>query len=201
MKMLSDFQAGATVKYHGEPCIVLEHRKDGTLLMVLEQIEHTFGSDNDFAKSDLREHLNGAYMDTLTQGNHGEILKRAIDLTAVNGSKQYGIDTCCIAPLTFDEYRKYHDIIPKPEKWEWSVTPWSTPCVNEDDTWVMGLNSTYYACCLSTGGDVNYYYCSNTYGSRPAFLLPSNYVVEPENALASCTTRELVEELFSRADK
>lgn len=131
MKMLSDFQAGATVKYHGEPCIVLEHRKDGTLLMVLEQIEHTFGSDNNFAKSDLREHLNGAYMDTLTQGNHGEILKRAIDLTAVNGSKQYGIDTCCIAPLTFDEYRKYHDIIPKPEKWEWSVTPWSTPCVHE----------------------------------------------------------------------
>lgn len=150
MKMLSDFQAGATVKYHGEPCIVLEHRKDGTLLMVLEQIEHTFGSDNDFAKSDLREHLNGAYMDTLTQGNHGEILKRAIDLTAVNGSKQYGIDT-------------------------------------------------YY---LDTNGDVSYNNnCDNTGGSRPAFLLPSNYVVEPENALASYTTRELVEELFSRADK
>ena len=190
--MLSDFQAGATVKYHGEPCIVLEHRKDGTLLMVLEQIEHTFGSDNDFAKSDLREHLNGAYMDTLTQGNHGEILKRAIDLTAVNGSKQYGIDTCCIAPLTFDEYRKYHDIIPKPEKWEWSVTPWSTPCVDGDETWVMGLN---------TSGGVSDSGCFNAHGSRPAFLLPSNYVVEPENALASYTTRELVEELFSRADK
>ena len=199
MKMLSDFQAGATVKYHGEPCIVLEHRKDGTLLMVLEQIEHTFGSDNDFAKSDLREHLNGAYMDTLTQGNHGEILKRAIDLTAVNGSKQYGIDTCCIAPLTFDEYRKYHDIIPKPEKWEWSVTPWSTPCVNEDDTWVM--DGTYRACCLGASGNVDYDGCSSANGSRPAFLLPSNYVVEPENALASYTTRELVEELFNRADK
>ena len=199
MKMLSDFQAGATVKYHGEPCIVLEHRKDGTLLMVLEQIEHTFGSDNDFAKSDLREHLNGAYMDTLTQGSHGEILKRAIDLTAVNGSKQYGIDTCCIAPLTFDEYRKYHDIIPKPEKWEWSVTPWSTPCVNEDDTWVM--DGAYYACYLLTNGNVNGNYCNDAYGSRPAFLLPSNYVVEPENALASYTTRELVEELFNRADK
>ena len=80
MKMLSDFQAGATVKYHGEPCLILEHRKDGTLLMVREQIECTFGSDNDFAKSYLREHLNGAYMDTLTQGNRGEILKRTIDL-------------------------------------------------------------------------------------------------------------------------
>ena len=192
MKRLSDFQTGATVKYHGEPCLILEHRKDGTLLMVLEQIECTFGSDNDFAKSDLREHLNGAYMDTLTQGNRGEILKRTIDLTAVNGSKQYGIDTCCIAPLTFDEHRKYHDIIPKPGKWEWSVTPWSTPSVDEDDTWVMGL---------STSGNVYYNFCGVTYGSRPAFLLPSNYVVEPENALASYTTRELVEELFSRADK
>lgn len=64
--------------------------------------------------------------------------------------------------------------------------------MNEDDTWVMGL---------STNGDVNDDDCDDTYGSRPAFLLPSNYVVEPENALASCTTRELVEELFSRADK
>ena len=192
MKMLSDFQAGATVKYHGEPCLILEHRKDGTLLMVLEQIEHTFGSDNDFAKSYLREHLNGAYMDTLTQGNRGEILKRTIDLTALNGSKEYGTYPCYIAPLTLDEYRKYHDIIPKPEKWEWSATPWSTPCVNGDETWVMGLY---------TNGGVNGNLCSNIFGSRPAFLLPSNYVVEPENALASYTTRELVEELFNRADK
>ena len=189
MKMLSDFQAGATVKYHGEPCIVLEHRKDGTLLMVLEQIEHTFGSDNDFAKSDLREHLNGAYMDTLTQGNHGEILKRAIDLTAVNGSKQYGIDTCCIAPLTFDEYRKYHDIIPKPEKWEWSVTPWSTPCVNEDDTWVMGLYAS---------GNVVSYDCANAYGSRPAFLIPSQYAVEVDGGLDQYTTNELIAEINRR---
>lgn len=192
MKLLSDCQVGTTVEYHGEPCLVLEHRKDGTLLLVLEQIKRTFGEKNDFAKSDLREHLNGAYMDTLTQGNRGEILKRTIDLTALNGSKQYGIDTCCIAPLTFDEYRKYHDIIPKPEKWEWSVTPWSTPCVDEDETWVMGL---------FTSGSVNGNGCYGTFGSRPAFLLPSNYVVEQENDLASYTTRELVEELFSRADK
>ena len=62
----------------------------------------------------------------------------------------------------------------------------------EDDTWVMGL---YTNGCVGGSG------CCITYGSRPAFLLPSNYVVEPENALASYTTRELVEELFSRADK
>ena len=60
-------------------------------------------------------------------------------------------------------------------------------------------NSAYY---LSTSGNVSSVSsCNNTCGSRPAFLLPSNYVVEPENALASYTTRELVEELFNRADK
>lgn len=193
MKMLSDFQVGATVKYHGEPCLILEHRKDGTLLMVLEQIEHSFGSDNDFAKSDLRDHLNGAYMDTLTQGNRGDILPRTIDLTALNGSKQYGTCVCHIAPLTLDEIRKYHDILPKPESWEWSATPWSTICVDEDDTWVVGLRSS--------GSLGNNYSCSYTYGSRPAFLLPSNYVVEPKSNLADYTTRELVEELFNRADK
>ena len=64
--------------------------------------------------------------------------------------------------------------------------------MNGDETWVMGL---------STDGDVYGNDCYSTYGSRPAFLLPSNYVVEPENALASYTTRELVEELFNRADK
>ena len=186
MKMLSDFQAGATVKYHGEPCLILEHRKDGTLLMVLEQIEHTFGSDNDFAKSYLREHLNGAYMDTLTQGNRGEILKRTIDLTALNGSKQYGIDTCCIAPLTFDEYRKYHDIIPKPEKWEWSATPWSTPCVNGDETWVMGLN---------TIGDVYNYYCGNTNGSRPALRVRSDRVGPKPKAAPSIASKEVTSRL------
>lgn len=191
MKMLSDFQVGATVQYHGEPCLILEHRKDGTLLMVLEQIRHSFGSDNDFAKSDLRDHLNGAFMDTLTQGNRGDILPRTVDLTALNGSTEYGTCVCHIAPLTVDELRKYHGIVPKPESFEWSVTPWSTPCVDEDETWVVGLDSN---------GDLNGGWRS-TYGSRPAFLLPSNYVVEPKSSLAEYTTRELVEELFNRADK
>ena len=192
MKMLSDFQAGATVKYHGEPCIVLEHRKDGTLMLHLDQMTHAFGSSNNFASSSLRAHLNGPYLRSLTDGNPDEIITRTVDLTALNGSKEYGTCECKVAPLTFDEIRRFHGLLPKPESWEWSATPWSTPCVNEDDTWVMGL---------STRGGVNGDRCSYAGGSRPAFLLPSNYVVEPENALASCTTRELVEELFSRADK
>lgn len=190
---LLNIATGKTVDYHGEPCLVLEHRKDGTLLLHLEQMSHTFGSDNNFASSSLRAHLNGPYLRSLTDGNPDEVITRTVDLTALNGSKEYGTCECKVAPLTLDELRKYADIIPLPERFEWSVTPWSTPKVNEDDTWVMGLHSD---------GGIHNDYCTSTDGSRPAFLLPSDYTVEVEgNPLEQYSTRELAEELFRRIDK
>lgn len=192
MKLLSDRQVGTTVEYHGEPCLVLEHRKDGTLLLVLEQIKHTFGEKNDFAKSALHDHLNGPYLDTLTHNNRGEIIPRTVDLTALNGSTEYGSCVCKVAPLTLDELRKYHSILPKPKSWEWSVTPWSTPCVDEDEVWTVGLNSD---------GGINYSRCTDTRGARPAFLLPSNYAVEPESTLEQYTNDELLAEISRRLNK
>lgn len=182
---------GKTVDYHGEPCLVLEHRKDGTLMLHLDQMTHAFGSSNNFAASSLRSHLNGPYLRSLTDGNPDEIITRTVDLTALNGSKEYGTCECKVAPLTLDELRKYHDILPLPESFEWSVTPWSTPEVNEDDKWVMGLN---------TVGNVNNDICTDTHGSRPAFLIPSSLTVEAEdtNPLEQYSTRELAEELFRR---
>lgn len=182
---------GKTVNYHGEPCLVLEHRKDGTLMLHLDQMTHAFGSSNNFAASSLRSHLNGPYLRSLTDGNPDEIITRTVDLTALNGSKEYGTCECKVAPLTLDELRKYHAILPLPERFEWSVTPWSTPKVNEDETWVMGLVSS---------GHVNYYSCDYSRGSRPAFLIPSSLTVEAEdtNPLEQYSTRELAEELFRR---
>lgn len=182
---------GKTVDYHGEPCLVLEHRKDGTLMLHLDQMTHAFGSSNNFAASSLRSHLNGPYLRSLTDGNPDEIITRTVDLTALNGSKEYGTCECKVAPLTLDELRKYHDILPLPERFEWSGTPWSTPKVNEDETWVMGLYS---------GGSIYSCYCYGTYGSRPAFLIPSSLTVEAEdtNPLEQYSTRELAEELFRR---
>lgn len=182
---------GKTVDYHGEPCLVLEHRKDGTLMLHLDQMTHAFGSSNNFAASSLRSHLNGPYLRSLTDGNPDEIITRTVDLTALNGSKEYGTCECKVAPLTLDELRKYHDILPLPESFEWSVTPWSTPEVNEDDKWVMGL---------STDGNVGGGSCAGAGGSRPAFLIPSSLTVEAEdtNPLEQYSTRELAEELFRR---
>lgn len=182
---------GKTVDYHGEPCLVLEHRKDGTLMLHLDQMTHAFGSSNNFAAGSLRSHLNGPYLRSLTDGNPDEIITRTVDLTALNGSKEYGTCECKVAPLTLDELRKYHAILPLPESFEWSVTPWSTPEVNEDDKWVMGLSSH---------GNIDVSNCNGSFGSRPAFLIPSSLTVEAEdtNPLEQYSTRELAEELFRR---
>lgn len=189
-KPVLNIAPGQTVNYHGEPCLVLEHRKDGTMLLHLDQMTHAFGSSNNFAASSLRAHLNGPYLASLTDGNPDEIITRTVDLTALNGSKEYGSCECKVAPLTIDELRKYHDILPIPERFEWSVTPWSTPAVNEDDTWVMGLYSN---------GGIYRNDCHDSYGSRPAFLIPSNLPVEVEgNPLEQYSTRELAEEIFRR---
>lgn len=189
-KPVLNIAPGQTVNYHGEPCLVLEHRKDGTMLLHLDQMTHAFGSSNNFAASSLRAHLNGPYLASLTDGNPDEIITRTVDLTALNGSKEYGSCECKVAPLTIDELRKYHDILPLPERFEWSVTPWSTPAVNEDDTWVMGLVSS---------GNISYGSCYGSHGSRPAFLIPSNLPVEVEgNPLEQYSTRELAEEIFRR---
>lgn len=192
---VSSIAPGKAVLYHGEPCIVLERRKEGTLLMAVEHIEHAFGSSNNFAASSLRAHLNGAYLDALTESHPDEIITRTVDLTALNGSKEYGTCEAKVAPLTLDELRKYHGIIPKPKVWEWSATPWSTPKVDEDDTWVLGLYSN----------GLSNYRCSFTLGSRPAFLIPSTLTVEVDgdeatNPLEAYDTKELVQELYRRVN-
>ncbi len=124
--------------------------------------------------------------------NHvDEVLLREVDLTAVNGSTEYGLLMCKVAPLTLDEYRRLRDIIPLPESWEWFATPWSTPAVNEDDTWVAGL---------ITSGNVYGNGYSHSYGSRPAFLIPSDYTVEvdEENPLEQFSLNDLLAEINRR---
>ena len=183
--------AGQCVKFHNEPCLVLEHRQNGTLLMTCNQIEAKFGGSNNYAKSALAKHLNSTFLEALTENHVDEVLLRKVDLTAVNGSTEYGSVVCRVAPLTLDEYRRLRGIIPLPESWEWFATPWSTPAVNEDDTWVAGLG---------TSGNVGGYYYGNSSGSRPAFLIPSDYAVEvdEENPLEQFSLNDLLAEINRR---
>ena len=97
---------GQLIKFHGEPCLVLEHRTDGTLLLATNQVQKPFGTDNDFAKSTLMDHLNGPWLEALTENHPEEVLPRIVDLTAVNGSKQYGFCKCKAAAPTANREKR-----------------------------------------------------------------------------------------------
>ncbi len=96
-------------------------------MLHLDQMTHAFGSSNNFAASSPGPTSMAPYLRSLTDGNPDEVITRTVDLTALNGSTEYGTCDCKVAPLPLDELRKYHDILPLPERFEWSVTPWSTP--------------------------------------------------------------------------
>ena len=51
---------------------------------------------------------------------------------------------------------------------------------------------------MNTNGNVNNNNCTNTYGSRPAFLIPSQYAVEVDGGLDQYTTNELIAEINRR---
>lgn len=63
-----------------------------------------------------------------------------------------------VRPLTFEEARKYNDLIKNKDldDWFWTCTPWSTE-----------ENSKYGVAVVSPGGNINNNNCNNNNGVRP----------------------------------
>lgn len=188
---MGKFIPGQEVMFYETPCIFLEKREEGLLVIAKEQIKTIFGNSNNFANSSLANFLNGKYLNELTCGNSGDkyIVSRDVDLTALNGSKEYGHYECKVAPLTFDEIRRFHGLLPKPESWEWGVTPMNSSSVDGENTWVVGLNAD---------GDISSIYCANTHECRPAFVISHEYFKDNKKGLSQYSTIDLIVELYKR---
>lgn len=180
---------GQEVMFYETPCIFLEERREGLLVIARKQFKAVFGGSNNFAGSSLVLFLNGKYLKELTCGSTEDVVARNVDLTALNGSRQYESCKCKVAPLTFDEIRRFQRTLPKPESWKCSATPWSTPCVNGDDTWVMGLNGSGV---VSSGNS------ALAHGIRPAFIISYEYFKNSKKDLSNYSDEELINELYKR---
>lgn len=105
---------------------------------------------NDFAASDIREFLNGEFLQKLIGAGAPEAMFEYfnVDLTADDGLKDYGGDCVRVGLITCDEYRLLRGNIPElPDTWWWTATPDSPKnslvrYVNSDGT--LGNNSAYY---------------------------------------------------------
>ena len=83
---------------------------------------------NDFAASDIREFLNGEFLQKLIGAGAPEAMFEHfnVDLTADDGLKDYGGDCVRVGLITCDEYRLLRGNIPElPDTW-WTATSDST---------------------------------------------------------------------------
>lgn len=173
---------GETITVNGVKCLVLDEIDGNPFVIALEVgIDFVFGNSNNYKESTLRKGAEAWLKKTGIKA-----IPRDVDLTAMDGYKGYGSLNTAIAPLTFDEYRKYNHILtPHIKNWFWLVTPWGSP---EKDNWASN-----YVCSVRGDGSAYGYTYGNSSGLAPAFILDKN-----EKSLSDFTNEELIAELNKR---
>lgn len=129
-------------------------------------------------------------------GIEESVVERPIDLTSMDGLRDYGAPLVRARILTIDEYREYRALIPLTDTSYWTATSWTTESSpNSDST---------YAYNVGADGTVNGYNVSSPYfAARPALYLRSDIAIsveggEEERCLEDYTELELLTELLGR---
>jgi len=169
---LAEYTTGDVVKAGGREFVVLEHREEGTALILknlLREDEKFSNRNNNYAGSNVEEICNN-FADELAGIVGAEnVLLHDVDLTSDDGLKDYGVVKRRVSLLTADMYRKFVEILDehKPDAWWWLATPYST-ARHENANWIK---------CVSPAGGCGGGDCIIQCGVRPFCILNSNIFV------------------------
>lgn len=175
---LSTLSAGDTFKIGEHDFIVLEQCEEKTKVISKNFMLKDINFDEDFRDyntSNLKKRIETDILPVIVD-NIGidNIIEHEVDLTSVDMQYEFDSCTCKVRPITFDEARKYNDLLVNKEldDYWWTCTPWST-------------EERGYKCSItvvSPLGYVNYIICCNDGGVRPFCILKSNiFVSKGEN--------------------
>lgn len=152
--------AGEHFNYNGIEFVALGEEQGGVLAVVANELDEEYAFDkdncNDWKKSTLRRYLNEEYIKQL---NRGDLLPFVSDLTADDGTTDYGTSEDYIFMLSDNLRRKYRQYLPKYDNWVWSITPYS--CLP---------SYAYIARIVYTDGSVDSSSACIGYGVAPACL-------------------------------
>ena len=171
----------------------IDNGPDLFVLSLESQGESRFGDSNNYVESELRRRTTAWLDDLLAHGADPDLLRtRTIYLTTMDGHGKYGELTVKAAPLTMDEARKYADIIPNCDDACWLATGWGGP----------EHRGATFALLVHANGSWGLYYCSHSYGVRPALVISSLLLTSKEEPdLSEASTEELLEELRRRIEE
>lgn len=124
----------------------------------------------DYSKSNLRKVIEEDIQPIIEAEVGAEnIVEDSVDLTSVDMQHEFESCTCKVRPITFDEARKYNDLLVNNElnDWWWTCTPWSTA----ERGWKYSIAVVASSGCIRVRG------CGISNGVRPFCILKSNIFV------------------------
>ena len=172
---LSEFAPGAVVKIGDVEMVVLE-QMDGQTAMICRDFfgeKSAFNAENNNYKDSFVDCICETFADQLAAAvGAGNIVEHNVDLTTLDGLKEYGFVSRRASLLNLNRYHQYVDILDqhKQDDWWWMATATSTKW-HENDRWAL---------CVSPSGGISIVYCNFGYGVRPFCILKSDIFVSFE---------------------
>jgi len=131
---LCELHPGDTFKIGDHDFIVLDQNEYAETTAVISKgfmAENIVFDDDtrDYRKSNLRKVIEEDIQPIIElEVGEENIVECSVDLTSVDMQEEFSRFKCKVRPITFDEARKYNDLIVNNElnDWWWTCTPWST---------------------------------------------------------------------------
>lgn len=124
----------------------------------------------DYNESNLKKVIEDEIQPIIeSEVGENNLVEHTVELTSVDMQHEFDDCKCKVRPITFDEARKYNNLLPNKDldDWWWTCTPWST----KERGWSYGM------AVVSSAGNVNNGNCFNDRCVRPVCILKSNIFV------------------------
>ena len=171
---LSELKAGEVFKIGEHDFIVLEQFAGTTRVisknLMAENVTFDTNTRN-YENSSLKKYIENN-IQPIIEAEVGEenIVTSVVDLISVDMQNEFSDKCeCAVRPLTFDEARKYNNLLVNNDldDWWWTCTPWSTSSRGYSRSIAVASPSGYFC------GN----FCCNSLGVRPFCILKSNIFV------------------------
>ena len=170
---LSTLAPGDVFEIGENDFIVLEQMSSGAKVISKDFMAEDIVYDEDsrdYNKSNLKKVIDDE-IQPIIESKVGEdnLVEHIAELTSVDMQHEFCDCKCKVRPITFDEARKYNNLLPNNDldDWWWTCTPWST----------AEREFKYSVTVVSSAGNFNYCSCIINRGVRPVCILKSNIFV------------------------
>ena len=183
---LGNVKNGGIFKALGKEFVKLDADEHGCLVLAKDiwtKMPFCDGDDpecpNDLRRSDVMKYLGNCLAEFTEKGTPLDtFIPFKIDLQDTTGQTEYGTVEYRIGLLTLRQYGKYWWLIPKVDTPWWLATPYGTPNCSPRTS---NSSNVWY---VNTDGSGGYFWYDNSYGVRPAFILPSTLVVSDDGTVS-----------------